>query len=82
MNNITENGLIFIREGEKENKRHIFTKFTELLSTKILKFNKVEGKLNYITGLTISDLANKYDLKMEEISHSQITSNKLFILKK
>ena len=82
LSNINKNGLIFIREGEKENKRHIFTKFTELLSTKIFKFNKVEGKLNYITGLTISDLANKYDLKMEEISHSKITSNKLFILKK
>ena len=82
MSNINKNGLIFIREGEKESKRHIFTKFTELLSTKILKFNKVEGKLSYITGPTISNLAKKYNLKMEEISHSQITSNKLFILKK
>jgi hypothetical protein len=42
----------------------------------------VEGRLNYITGLTIIDLANEYDLRMEEVSHSKITSNKLFILKK
>ena len=82
LSNLNENGLIFIREGEKKNKRHIFTKFTEFLSTKILKFNKVEGRLNYITGLTIIDLANEYDLRMEEVSHSKITSNKLFILKK
>ena len=82
VSNLNENGLIFIREGEKENKRHVFTKFTEFLSTKLLKFNKVDGKLNYITGLTISDLANKYNLRREDISHSQITSNKLFILKK
>ena len=82
LSNLNENGLIFIREGEKENKKHIFTKFTEFLSTKIFKFNKTEGSLNFITSLTISDLANKYDFKMEEISHSQITSNQLFILKK
>jgi 2-polyprenyl-3-methyl-5-hydroxy-6-metoxy-1,4-benzoquinol methylase len=82
LSNLNENGLIFIREGEKENKKHLFTKFTEFLSTKIFKFNKTEGSLNFITSLTISDLANKYDFKMEEISHSQITSNKLFILKK
>jgi hypothetical protein len=30
----------------------------------------------------ISDLAIKYKLRKEEISHSKITSNKLFILKK
>ncbi len=82
LNNLNKNGLIFIREGEKNNKNHIFTKFTEFLSTKIFKFNKTEGKLNFITSLTISNLANKYDLRKEEIGHSKITSNKLFILKK
>jgi 1-acyl-sn-glycerol-3-phosphate acyltransferase len=82
LNNLNKNGLIFIREGEKNNKKHIFTKFTEFLSTKIFKFNKTEGSLNFITSLTISDLASKYDLRKEEISHSKITSNKLFILKK
>ena len=82
LSNLNENGLIFIREGEMENKKHIFTKFTEFLSTKLLKFNKVDGKLNYITGQTISDLANKYNLRTRSISHSQITSNKLFILQK
>ena len=82
LNNLNKNGLIFIREGEKNNKNHIFTKFTEFLSTKIFKHNKTEGKLNFITSQTISDLANKYDLRKEEIGHSKITSNKLFILKK
>lgn len=82
LNNLNKNGLIFIREGEKNNQNHIFTKFTEFLSTKIFKFNKTEGKLNFITSLTISNLANKYDLRKEEIGHSKITSNKLFILKK
>ena len=82
LNNLNKNGLIFIREGEKNNKNHIFTKFTEFLSTKIFKFNKTEGRLHFITSLTISDLANKYDLRKEEIGHSKITSNKLFILKK
>ena len=82
LSNLNENGLIFIREGEKKNKRHIFTKFTELLSTKIFGFNQLEGKLNFISKSEISDLVDQYGLKMEEISHSKITSNKLFILRK
>ncbi len=82
LSNLNKGGLIFIREGEKENNQHIYTKFTEFLSTKIFTFNKVEGSLNFISKLEISDLVDQYGLKMEEISHSRITSNKLFILRK
>ena len=81
-NILNKNGLIFIREGEKSSKNHVFTKLTEFLSTKVFKFNKTKGKLNFITSQMISDLAIKYKLRKEEISHSKITSNKLFILKK
>ena len=56
--------------------------YDKVKSKEIFKFNKTEGGLNFITSLTISDLANKYDLRKEEIGHSKITSNKLFILKK
>ena len=81
-NILNKNGLIFIREGEKSSKNHVFTRLTEFLSTKVFKFNKTKGKLNFITSQMISDLAIKYKLRKEEISHSKITSNKLFILKK
>ena len=80
--NLNENGLILIREGEKENKNHIFTKFTELLSTKIFRFNKAESELSFISRSYLNDLAKQFSFKIEELKHSKITSNKLFILRK
>ena len=80
--NLNENGVILIREGEKENKNHIFTKFTELLSTKIFRFNKAESALSFISRSYLNDLAKQFSFKIEELSHSKITSNKLFILRK
>ncbi|MBT7624473.1 MAG: methyltransferase domain-containing protein, partial [Flavobacteriaceae bacterium] len=80
--NLNENGVILIREGEKENKNHIFTKFTELLSTKFFRFNKADIELSFISGLYLNDLAKQFNFKIEEFKHSKITSNKLFILRK
>jgi 2-polyprenyl-3-methyl-5-hydroxy-6-metoxy-1,4-benzoquinol methylase len=80
--NLNENGIILIREGEKENKQHIFTKFTELLSTKIFRFNKTDNKLSFISSSDLDDLAKQFSFKIEEFKHSKITSNKLFILRK
>jgi 1-acyl-sn-glycerol-3-phosphate acyltransferase len=80
--NLNENGIILIREGEKENKQHIFTKFTELLSTKIFRFNKTDNKLSFISSSDLDDLAKQFSFKIEEFKHSKITSNKLYILRK
>ena len=80
--NLNENGVILIREGEKDNNNHIFTKFTELLSTKIFRFNKAESELSFISGSFLNDLAKRFSFKIEELKHSRITSNKLFILRK
>ena len=80
--NLNENGVILIREGEKDNNNHIFTKFTELLSTKIFRFNKAESELSFISGSFLNDLAKRFSFKIEELKHSKITSNKLFILRK
>ena len=82
LSNLNKNGLIFIREGETESPQHIFTQFTEFLSTKILKFNKQENELRFMSNKEIINLAIKYDFKTEEVNHSKITSNKLFILRK
>ena len=80
--NLNEDGVILIREGEKSNNKHIFTKFTELLSTKVFRFNKTEVELNFISGSRLNDLAKQFRFKIEELNHSKITSNKLFILRK
>lgn len=80
--NLNDDGIIFIREGEKTNNNHIFTKFTEFLSTKILRFNKANNKLNFISGSFLNDLAKQFSFKIEEHKHSKITSNKLFTLRR
>lgn len=82
LNNLEKGGTILIREGEKENKNHIFTKLSEIFSTKIFKFNKQNGELNFLSKKEIMYLAKQKGFNIEEISHSKITSNKLFILKK
>ena len=80
--NLNEDGVILIREGEKSNNKHIFTKFTELLSTKIFRFNKAESELSFISGSCLNNLTKRFSFKIEELKHSKITSNKLFILRK
>jgi uncharacterized protein len=81
-NGLNKNGLIFIRDGEKESSSHIFTKITEFLSTKIFKFNLINGELNFISKAEIQFIAEKNNFYIETHNHSNITSNKLFILKR
>jgi 1-acyl-sn-glycerol-3-phosphate acyltransferase len=79
---LNENGLIFIRDGEKEISSHIFTKITEFFSTKIFKFNLTNGELNFISKAEIQSIAEENNYYIETHNHSNITSNKLFILKR
>ena len=79
---LNKNGIIFIRDGEKDNKRHFFTKLTEFLSTKIFRFNIIEGNLNFLSSNEIKSLANKNNYIIDIKNHSKFTSNKLFILKR
>ena len=79
--NLNDDGIIFIREGEKSNNKHVFTKFTEFLSTKILRFNKADNELNFISSSFLNDLAKQFNFKIKEYNHSKITSNKLFTLR-
>ena len=80
--NLNQGGLIFIRDGDKENDNHIYTIVTEFLSTKVFCFNKLKGSLNFIREKDIRKLAIKNGFNFESVSHSKITSNKLFILRK
>lgn len=79
---LAPDGIIFIRDGITNDSKHVFTKLTEFLSTRIFKFNKKTNDLSFFSSDTISTFATKFNLKVENHSHSQSTSNMLFILRK
>jgi 1-acyl-sn-glycerol-3-phosphate acyltransferase len=79
---LNENGILIIREGDSEHKRHERTKTTELFSTRLLKFNKTEHELSFLSGSQIRNIADKYSMKLEVISDSALTSNTIYILKR
>mgnify|MGYP001461363512 FL=1 len=81
-NKLNDNGIIIIRDGDAEvEKEHKNTRITEWLSTGI-GFNKTTNKLEFISETKIRDFALSNNLKFEIVEQANITSNKIFLLKK
>lgn len=77
------NGLIIIRDGNKDNeKKQQITELTEVFSTKILKFNKTQENLCFVTKQSIYQLAKECNMSVESLDNDKYTSNTIFILKK
>ncbi len=82
---LSPGGVIIIREGDTGMRdKHRRTKMTEFLSTRILRFNKLEASeaLCFLSTERILKLAGKYGLKTEIRGESRITSNKWILLRK
>lgn len=87
LNNIAEklndNGIIFIRDGLKEaGSRFQRMRFTEFLSAKVFKFNKISNRFDFIAEDDIAAFASKHAFTFKKINHSETTSNVLLILQK
>lgn len=81
MQSLNDGGIIIIRDGNSSNTdKHGVTKFTEVLSTKIFRFNKAEQELHFTSSERICDIATKHNFKVEEIKNDEITSNTIYIL--
>lgn len=81
MQNLAEGGKIIIRDGNSSNKeKHEITRFTEMLSTKIFRFNKAKHKLHFTSSERIHAIAEKHHFKVEELKNDEITSNTIYIL--
>ena len=82
MNKLNDNGLIIIRDGNKElSKRHKGTKLTELFSTKS-GFNKAEHKLEFISESMIKNLVDATKFDFEVVDNTRLTSNIVIIIRK
>lgn len=84
IDSLNEEGVLIIRDGDTDKARqHSRTKLTEFFSTRILRFNKTDGKgLNFFSGQLVRKIAAEKNMHCSEIADSKLTSNTIFILKK
>ena len=76
------NGMIIIRDGNNEEiKKQKVTALSEFFSTKVLKFNKTEQELCFLSANQIDEIAKKYNMKIEKFKNDKYTSNTIFILR-
>jgi 1-acyl-sn-glycerol-3-phosphate acyltransferase len=76
-------GRLIIRDGNVDlQERHKGTKVTEFFSVKLLKFNKSNGKLSFVSGEFIKHLASLHNMKVNVLDESRLTSNVMFVIDK
>lgn len=76
-------GMLIIRDGNSEDKeKQKVTKWTEIFSTRIFKFNKTVEELSFIASTQFYDWATKYNLNIESLKNDKYTSNTIYILTK
>lgn len=75
-------GLILVRDSDSENAEgQKITALSEVFSTKILRFNRTEGELSYISQSRMEQIARKTGLSMKVKANDEITSNTFYILR-
>jgi 1-acyl-sn-glycerol-3-phosphate acyltransferase len=80
---INPNGLIVIRDGFSDTvKAHKKTLLSEWFSTKLLRFNKTENDLEFLSTKELKDFAITNKLSFTQHRQNNQTSNDLIILKK
>lgn len=76
-------GVLVIRDGDASLKeRHARTEQSERWSTKIMKFNKTDGPLCFLSKGQILEIAQKNAMSVSIVESDRQTSNTLFILTK
>ncbi len=80
---LADGGQIIIRDGNtEEQQRHRLTRFTELMSTRIIKFNKTEERLCFLSETRMRQIAAALGMTVETIQNDRYTSNTIYILRK
>ena len=80
---LNNNGILIIRDGDKSRKKeHSGTKFSEVLSTKIFKFNKTQNHLEFFSLQELSELCAKTGLIKDPINYNGWASNTITIFRK
>lgn len=80
--NLNEGGKVLIRDGFTENKRHESTRLTEHFSTKLIRFNKTQNKLDFLSKSEIEDIAARFGMECETLDEGHRTSNQTLMIKR
>lgn len=76
-------GTLIIKDGMVELKaRHKGTRRTELFSTRILKFNKTQNELYFLSQSFLKGWAAEKNMNAEVLDYARHTSNLIFVLRK
>ncbi len=80
---LNDGGMIMIRDADKDlEKRHLGTRYTEFFSTRS-GFNKAKDhRLYFFSGKRIREIAGEYNLQLEIVDNTKLTSNILYVLRK
>ena len=77
------NGMLIIRDGNSDDrKKQKVTRFTEVLSTKIFRFNKALNELHFTSTEQMQAIADKKAMKLEIVKNDKYTSNTIYIFRK
>ena len=81
--NLSDGGSIIIKDGDSSlEDRHKKTEDSEKWSTQIIKFNKTDGELHFLSHQMIERLAQKYRLDLKTIDSNSRLSNIIYVLTK
>ena len=76
-------GMMIVRDGNaSEARRHRLTRFTELLSTRIINFNKAAEELCFTSAAQIEAIARECGMQVEKIQNDKYTSNTIYVFRK
>lgn len=80
---LSPGGLLIIRDGVSELRERIKgTQRTEVWSTRIMKFNKTQNELHYISRAFVESFASEHNMSVEIMDFAKYTANLTFILRK
>ncbi len=80
---LNSDGVIIIRDGNSsDNKKQKVTRFTEVLSTKIFRFNKTLNELHFTSTEQMQTIADEQAMSLEIIKNDKYTSNTIYIFRR
>lgn len=80
---LKDGGLILLRDSDTGNvKGQKMTALSEVMSTKVMGFNKTSGDLHFISEAQISGIAKSLGLSLEVKTDGRKTSNTFYLLRK
>ena len=80
---LNEGGIVIVRDADSSlQKRTKGTILTEFFSTKILKYNKTEHDLEFVSRDFIIEVSKQNNMEVEIVDQTKRTSNVIYLIKR